>query len=62
MVKSNLEIMSDRKRLMGSGIPTFYDEPIQLVKGEGVWVWDERGRRYLDCYNNVPHVLSLIHI
>ena len=45
MVKSNLEFMSARKRLMGSGIPTFYDEPIHLVKGEGVWVWDEGGKR-----------------
>jgi 4-aminobutyrate aminotransferase-like enzyme len=26
------------------------------VKGEGVWLWDAAGNRYLDCYNNVPHV------
>ncbi|MET1026208.1 MAG: aminotransferase class III-fold pyridoxal phosphate-dependent enzyme, partial [Dongiaceae bacterium] len=24
--------------------------------GEGVWLIDAAGRRYLDCYNNVPHV------
>jgi 4-aminobutyrate aminotransferase-like enzyme len=35
---------------------TFYLEPVHLVKGEGVWVVDADGRRYLDCYNNVPHV------
>jgi 4-aminobutyrate aminotransferase-like enzyme len=34
----------------------FYDEPVQLVRGEGIWVWDADGRRYLDCYNNVPSV------
>jgi 4-aminobutyrate aminotransferase-like enzyme len=34
----------------------FYDEPVQLVRGEGVSVWDADGRRYLDCYNNVPSV------
>ena len=41
MVKSNLEIMSDRKRLIGSGIQTFCDELIELEKGECTWVWDE---------------------
>jgi 4-aminobutyrate aminotransferase-like enzyme len=41
---------------MGPNVPTFYEDPVHLVKGEGVWVWDADGRRYLDCYNNVPHV------
>ena len=45
-----------RARLMGPNIPTFYRTPIHLVRGEGVWVWDAAGNRYLDCYNNVPHV------
>lgn len=35
---------------------TFYDDPVHLVRGQGVQVWDADGRRYLDCYNNVPHV------
>ena len=34
----------------------FYDDPVHLVRGEGVWLWDADGRKYLDCYNNVPHV------
>src|SRR5271170_7210655 len=33
-----------------------YDTPLHLVRGEGVWVEDVYGRRYLDVYNNVPHV------
>ena len=41
---------------MGAGAPLFYDRPVQLVRGEDVWVYDEAGRRYLDGYNNVPHV------
>jgi 4-aminobutyrate aminotransferase-like enzyme len=41
---------------MGDGAPLFYDEPIQLVRGEGVWLFDADGTRYLDCYNNVPCV------
>ena len=51
------ETMLDRRaRLMGPNVPTFYRQPLHLVRGEGVWLWDKDGRRYLDCYNNVPHV------
>ncbi|WP_372885165.1 aspartate aminotransferase family protein [Shimia sp.] len=35
---------------------TFYRQPVHVARGEGVWLWDRDGRRYLDCYNNVPHV------
>ncbi|KAF0675941.1 aspartate aminotransferase family protein [Profundibacterium mesophilum] len=45
-----------RTRLMGPGVPTFHDPPLHLVEGQGVWLRDASGRRYLDCYNNVPHV------
>ena len=45
-----------RARLMGPNVPTFYRTPLHLVRGEGVWLWDAAGKRYLDCYNNVPHV------
>jgi 4-aminobutyrate aminotransferase-like enzyme len=41
---------------MGPNVATFYDDPVHLVKGSGVWLWDAAGRKYLDCYNNVPHV------
>jgi 4-aminobutyrate aminotransferase-like enzyme len=34
----------------------FYDEPLHLVRGEGVWLFAADGRRYLDVYNNVPSV------
>jgi 4-aminobutyrate aminotransferase-like enzyme len=45
-----------RARLMGPNVPTFYRAPLHIVRGEGVWLWDADGRRYMDCYNNVPHV------
>ena len=50
------ELMARRARLLGPNVSTFYEEPLHLVRGEGVWVWDAEGRKYLDCYNNVPHV------
>jgi 4-aminobutyrate aminotransferase-like enzyme len=45
-----------RRALLGPNVSTFYDDPVHIVRGEGVWMWDAEGRRYLDCYNNVPHV------
>lgn len=48
--------MARRARLLGPNVPTFYETPVHLVRGEGVWLWDAEGRRYLDCYNNVAHV------
>ncbi len=56
MTRDNAELLADRARLLGPNVSTFYDDPLHLVKGDGVWVWDAAGRKYLDCYNNVPHV------
>lgn len=50
------DMMVRRERLLGPNVPTFYDHPVHLVRGEGVWLFDAAGRRYLDCYNNVAHV------
>ncbi len=49
-------ITERRARLMGPNVSTFYRTPVHVVRGQGVWLWDAAGRRYLDCYNNVPHV------
>ncbi|MFK7734036.1 MAG: aspartate aminotransferase family protein [Pseudomonadales bacterium] len=53
---NNEELLKRRFKTIGKHSPLFYQEPLQLVRGEGVWVWDANGRRYLDVYNNVPHV------
>jgi 4-aminobutyrate aminotransferase-like enzyme/Ser/Thr protein kinase RdoA (MazF antagonist) len=45
-----------RRRLLGAGAELFYEQPLHLVRGEGVWLYDPGGRAYLDGYNNVPHV------
>ena len=50
------ELLARRARLLGPNVPTFYQDPLHIVKGEGVWLWDRDARKYLDCYNNVPHV------
>jgi 4-aminobutyrate aminotransferase-like enzyme len=50
------DLLERRRRLLGPNVPTFYTRPVHVVRGEGVWLWDADGRRYLDCYNNVAHV------
>ncbi|HWG71955.1 MAG TPA: aminotransferase class III-fold pyridoxal phosphate-dependent enzyme [Steroidobacteraceae bacterium] len=49
-------LLERRHRVLGRNSPLFYDKPLHLVRGEGVWLFDADGRRYLDAYNNVPHV------
>ncbi len=45
-----------RQQSLGPAYRLFYDEPLHIVQGSGVWLTDKSGRRYLDMYNNVPHV------
>ncbi len=46
----------ERRRRALPRSPLFYEHPVHLVRGEGVWLFDPDDRRYLDCYNNVPVV------
>ena len=64
---STQDIIARRSRLLGPAYRLFYDQPVQFVRGEGVWLHDAAGNRYLDAYNNVasvghchPHVVQAI--
>ncbi len=56
MTDTNSAMIERRRDLLGGSYELFYDDPVHIVKGEGVWLFDADGRRYLDMYNNVPHV------
>lgn len=46
--------MIDRRdALLGPAYRLMYENPLHIVRGEGVWLIDGQGRRYLDIYNNV---------
>jgi len=49
-------LIARRERLLGPAYRLFYRHPLHIVRGEGVWLWDAEGRRYLDAYNNVAGV------
>ena len=45
-----------REQYLGRGLSLAYSNPLTMVRGEGQYMFDEQGRRYLDCINNVNHV------
>ena len=41
------------KEFLFPAVATYYQEPVALVRGEGEYVWDDQGNRYLDCFGGV---------
>lgn len=50
------QALSRRQRVLAPTYRLFYEQPVHIVRAEGVWMYDADGRRYLDAYNNVPVV------
>jgi 4-aminobutyrate aminotransferase-like enzyme len=47
------ETVRKHKEFLFPAVATYYQEPLALVRGEGMYVWDDRGDRYLDCFGGV---------
>lgn len=47
------EAVRKHKEFLFPAVATYYQEPVALVKGEGEYVWDDAGNRYLDCFGGV---------
>ena len=45
-----------RRSLLGPAYKLFYEVPLEVVRGEGIHLFDADGNAYLDAYNNVPCV------
>jgi 4-aminobutyrate aminotransferase-like enzyme len=50
------QLIERRARLLGPAYRLFYARPLEIVRGEGVYLYDAEGAQYLDAYNNVPSV------
>ncbi len=50
------EILAIRRRHVGRNLSVSYSEPLKIVRGRGQYLYDDRGRRFLDLVNNVCHV------
>ena len=53
---SRQELVQARERLVGQSLSLAYDTPLEIVRGRGQFLFDENGRAFLDCVNNVCHV------
>src|SRR5258708_40053003 len=52
--------MIEKYRTLLYGLGTYYKEPIPFVRGEGKWLWDADGKKYLDFFGGIVTV-SLGH-
>lgn len=62
------QLTDKRSKLLGDSYRLFYRKPVHLVRGEGQYLWDAAGDKYLDVYNNVasighchPAVIEAVH-
>jgi len=68
--KSADEVLDLRRKFLSPGIFLYYKKPIMLVEGKGQYIFDEKGRRYLDGLGGIvtisvghchPHVVEAAH-
>jgi 4-aminobutyrate aminotransferase-like enzyme len=54
--RSKEDILSKRKSGLIRNLSISYQKPLKIVRGDGVYLIDDTGRAYLDCYNNVAQL------
>lgn len=55
---AHAELLARHKAVHPAWMGLYYDEPIELVSGEGCWVVDGEGNRYLDFWGGILTTLS----
>jgi len=59
-----------RQQFLSPALFHYYKKPIMIVEGRGQWLFDEKGRRYLDgiagivtcgCGHCHPHIVAAAH-
>lgn len=50
------KLTDKRSKVLGESYRLFYRKPVHLVRGEGQYLWDAAGDKYLDVYNNVASI------
>jgi hypothetical protein len=53
---SKAETLATRRTRTGGSLSLGYREPLKMVRGWQQYLYDETGQKYLDAYNNVPHI------
>lgn len=52
----NQQLIDYRHQHLGKSLSLSYSEPIQMLRGDDVYLLDQFGQKYLDTCNNVAHV------
>ena len=54
--RSREQSLVERRERIGRNLSVSYRRPLKIVRGVGAYLFDDDGRAYLDCVNNVAHV------
>ena len=49
-------LLEKRQQLLGPSLSLSYRNKLNIVRGSGAYLYDQTGRQYLDCVNNICHV------
>ena len=52
------ELLARHREVMPNWLVLYYQEPIELVRGEGAFVWDSSGKEYLDFFGGIVTTIS----
>ena len=64
------EVLALRNQFLNPTLFHYYKNPLMIVEGKGQWLFDEKGRRYLDGFGGIvtvsvghchPHVVAAAH-
>lgn len=51
-----VDTLKTRRKYFADNLSLSYKEPLKLVRGWQQYLFDQNGQKYLDAYNNVPHI------
>ena len=50
------QVLSNRHNLISKNFSISYKKPLQMLEAKNQYLYDVKGRQYLDCVNNISHV------
>ena len=50
------EMMEERRKNLAPSLSVAYNKHIHMARGRGAYLYDQTGRAFLDCVNNITHV------
>lgn len=52
------EVLAKKEEYIMPSVGHYYKEPMNLVKGEGNYLYDQKGKEYLDCFGGILTVMT----